>query len=78
MSHAVTMSSKNQIVIPSEAREKLHLSSGAQLLVLCREDRIVLIPKPSDFVDRLHGLHKDIWSNTDPLAYLEAERESWQ
>lgn len=78
MPQAVTMSSKNQIVIPSEAREKLHLSGGAQLLVLCKEDRIVLIPKPSDFTDKLKGLHKDVWTTPAAQDYLQKEREGWQ
>jgi len=77
MPHTVTISSKHQIVIPSEAREKLHLGSGNKLLVLCKDDRIVLIPKPTDFVERMKGLHKDIWSDTDVRTYLQTERDSW-
>lgn len=77
MLNTVTMSSKNQIVIPSEAREKLKLSGGTQLLVLCKDDRIVLVPKPADFVERLKGLHKEVWTGSDATAYLNTERESW-
>jgi AbrB family looped-hinge helix DNA binding protein len=74
---SVTMSSKNQIVVPSEAREKLHLHAGVQLLVLCKDDRIVLIPKPDDFVERMKGLHRDVWQGTDAMEYLRQERENW-
>lgn len=77
MALSVTMSSKNQIVVPSEAREKLHLNVGAQLLVLCKDDRVVLIPKPDDFVERLKGLHQDLWQGTDVAEYIRTERESW-
>jgi len=77
MALSVTMSSKNQIVVPSEAREKLHLNAGAQLLVLCKDDRIVLIPKPDDFVERLKGLHGGMWQGTDVSEYIRTERESW-
>ena len=74
---AVTMSSKNQIVVPSEARQKLHLNAGSQLLVLCKDDRIVLLPKPDDFAGRMRGLHQDIWRSVKCDDYLRGERESW-
>ena len=77
MPSVVTMSSKNQIVVPSEARQKLHLNAGSQLLVLCKENRIVLIPKPDDFAERLRGLHQDVWRTVNPEEYLNSERESW-
>jgi AbrB family looped-hinge helix DNA binding protein len=76
MQTAVTMSSKNQIVVPREAREKLKLHPGSRFLVLCKEDRIVLIPRPDDFVKQMAGLHKDSWVSADD--YLEGERENWE
>ncbi len=78
MSLAVTMSRKNQIVVPREAREKLHLKAGEQFLVLCKEDRIVLIPKPRSFVEKMAGLHKEVWKGTDTKGDLNEQRESWQ
>lgn len=78
MQTAVTMSSKNQIVVPREAREKLNLHPGSQFLVLCKEDRIVLIPRPDDFVKRMAGLHKDVWKQIKADDYLEKERENWK
>ena len=47
MATTVTLSSKNQIVVPREAREKLHIGPGDELLVLAKEDRAVLISRPS-------------------------------
>jgi len=76
MQIAVTMSSKNQIVVPREAREKLNLRPGSRFLVLCKEDRLVLIPRPDDFVKQMAGLHKDAWGGA--ADYLEVERESWE
>lgn len=76
MQTAVTMSSKNQIVVPREAREKLNLHPGSQFLVLCKEDRIVLVPKPDDFVGRMAGLHRATWAGADD--YLKREREGWE
>ena len=74
----VTLSRKHQIVIPREARERLSLKPGQALLVLCKEDRIVLIPKPRDFVEKLAGLHREIWEGVDAEEYLTRERESWE
>ncbi len=39
---------------------------------------IVLIPRPQDFVSRMAGLHKDVWTEVDTDSYLEEERDSWQ
>ena len=78
MATKVTLSSKNQIVVPKEAREKLNIGPGQEMLVLVKENRIVLIPRPQDFVDRMAGLHKDVWTEVDTDSYLEEERDSWQ
>ncbi len=78
MTTKVTLSSKNQIVVPKEAREKLNIGPGQEMLVLVKENRIVLIPRPQDFVDRMAGLHKDVWTEVDTDSYLEEERDNWQ
>ena len=78
MQTAVTMSRKNQIVVPREAREKLHLEPGQQLLVLSKEDRIVLIPRPKNFTGRMAGLHKEVWQGIDTDDYIAAERDGWR
>ena len=75
MSTTVTLSSKYQIVIPQEAREALGLSAGDELLVLCKPDRVVIVPKPKKFAKRMAGLHRDVWQGAD--AYLRTEREDW-
>jgi AbrB family looped-hinge helix DNA binding protein len=74
----VTLSSKNQIVVPKAARERLKIGPGQQLLVLVRDDRIVLIPCPKDFVAWMEGLHGDVWADVDTDSYLEEERDSWK
>lgn len=75
MNAKVTLSSKNQVVIPRAAREALGLSAGDELLVLCKPDRVVMIPKPANFTRRLARLHGEVWSGA--AAYLEDEREAW-
>ena len=73
----VTLSSKHQIVVPREARDKLKIGPGEELLALCKEDRLVLIPKPRDYVRRTAGLHKEIWQGGGAASYLADERGSW-
>ena len=43
MKSVVTLSSKYQVVIPRAAREAMSLSAGDELLVLCKQDRVVLM-----------------------------------
>lgn len=75
MKATVTLSSKYQIVIPQAAREALSLKAGDELLVLCKHDRVVIVPKPKKFTRRTAGLHREVWQGAD--AYLQEERKSW-
>ncbi len=75
MSTTVTLSSKYQVVIPQLAREALALSVGDELLVLCKSDRVVMIPKPKNFTRRTTGLHREVWQGAK--AYLQGERKDW-
>ena len=46
--------------------------------MLCKEDRIVLIPKPKSFTEKLSGLHKEVWQEIETDDYLDAERDGWR
>jgi len=70
----VKLSSKNQIVIPGDARRKLALKPGDRLKVLVRGDSICLVKEPDNYVKKLYGSGKNIYDDN----YLVAERESWQ
>lgn len=67
MSASVKMSSKNQIVVPREAREALGLRPGDRLLVTVAGEVIHMRREPSDVVARLEGLlagpggGRDLW-----------------
>ncbi len=57
MSTSVKMSSKNQIVVPSEARKALGLKPGERLLVTLRDDDVIEMRKAAaDPAARLEGL----------------------
>jgi len=70
----VTVSSKNQIVIPLEARKALGLKAGDKLLVIARGDKVIVLQKPRDYPAAIRGLAGDRY----PGGYLSRERRSWE
>ncbi len=68
-----TLSSKNQIVIPREARDALRVKAGDKLLVVVRDGMVYLMPKPKSFAKAIRGLAR----GTYPDDYLQKERDSW-
>lgn len=67
MAESVKMSSKNQIVVPKEAREALGLRPGDRLVVSVRDDDVLEMERqPRDLAGRLEGLFggaggTDLW-----------------
>lgn len=68
-----TLSSKNQIVIPREAREALGVEAGDKLLIVVRGSRVIVLQKPALPHSAIRGLAK----RTYPKGYLKKERRSW-
>lgn len=67
-----TLSSKNQIVIPREAREALDIKPGDKLLVTVMGSKVLVLEKPKSY-------HKAILGRgAYPKDYLKKERESWR
>ncbi|HLX84628.1 MAG TPA: AbrB/MazE/SpoVT family DNA-binding domain-containing protein [Terriglobales bacterium] len=69
-----TISSKNQIVIPREAREALGLKPGDKLLVVVSSDKVLVLQKPESYRVALRGIARGIY----PKDYLKKERQSWK
>ena len=67
------LSSKNQIVIPKEARQAMGVKGGDELLVVVKDDLTIVMPKPKRYARMLQGLAK----GTYPSGYLKRERRSW-
>ena len=67
------LSSKNQIVIPKEARKAMRVKSGDELLVVVKGDVTVVMPAPREYGKALRGLGKGIY----PPGYLKRERKLW-
>ncbi len=68
-----TLSTKNQIVIPREAREALRMKPGDRLLVVVRGDRVIVLQKPRSYEAAIRGMAGGVY----PRGYLRKERESW-
>ena len=68
------LSSKNQIVIPREAREALGVKPGDKILVVVRGERVLALQKPKSHHAAIRGLAR----NRYPKDYLQKERESWE
>ncbi|HLZ40388.1 MAG TPA: AbrB/MazE/SpoVT family DNA-binding domain-containing protein [Candidatus Sulfotelmatobacter sp.] len=69
-----TLSSKNQIVIPREAREALQLKPGDKLLVRVLSGKIVILEKPKSYSKAIRGLVRQRYEK----EYVRKERESWE
>ncbi len=67
------LSSKNQIVIPKEARQAMGVKGGDELLVVVKDDLTIVMPNPKRYVKAVQGLAKGIY----PSDYLKRERRSW-
>ena len=68
-----TLSAKNQIVIPREAREALQVKPGDKLVVVVRGDRVIVLQKPKSHHAAIRGAARGVY----PHGYLEKERQSW-
>lgn len=69
----VRLSSKNQIVIPREAREAMQLRGKDELLVIVKGGVTVIMPKPERYSAALSGSAKRSY----PKDYIRKERKSW-
>jgi len=69
----VTLSTKNQIVIPREAREALQVKPGDKLVVVVRGESVIVLQKPKSYHAAIRGAAR----NKYPAGYLRKERGSW-
>ena len=78
MKNMVKVSSKYQIVIPREAREKLDLKAGDKLIIKANNEKIIIYPQPKNYAKYSLGLGKEIWQGIDATEYVKRERETWK
>ena len=67
------LSSKNQIVIPREAREALDLKPGDKVIVIVRAGNVLVLQKPKSYRAAIRGIGRGVY----PKNYLRKERASW-
>ena len=67
------LSSKNQIVIPKEARRAMNVKGGDDLVVVVKRDVTIVMAKPRKYARVLRGLGRQVY----PRGYLVRERRSW-
>jgi AbrB family looped-hinge helix DNA binding protein len=68
-----TLSAKNQIVIPREARKALGLKPGDKVLVVVRSGRLLVLKRPKSYHAAIRALARGKY----PEDYLQKERQSW-
>ncbi len=68
-----TLSSKNQIVVPSEVRKKLGLKPGDKLVVTTALDKMIVFEKPKSWSAAIRDLPRTNY----PPDYLKKERDDW-
>ena len=73
------LSSKYQIVIPKEIREKLKLKSGTDISVFSvDETHAIIMKRPKDYVAAMEGLGKEVWQALGGAdKYIKEQRASW-
>jgi AbrB family looped-hinge helix DNA binding protein len=69
-----TLSAKNQIVIPREARKALQLKPGDKILVVVHRDRVLVLQKPKSYRTAIRGMAAGLY----PKDYLKKERADWR
>ncbi len=72
----VTLSSRGQVSIPAEIRRELDLEEGAKLLVLSKDDNILLKKVDESFVERsLAEVLEPMWQEAAAAGLDEGDAE---
>jgi AbrB family looped-hinge helix DNA binding protein len=69
----IRLSSKNQIVLPREARDAMGLKGRDELQVVVKGNLTIIMPKPKGYCAALSGLGKGIYGRN----YLKKERAAY-
>lgn len=68
-----TLSSKNQTVIPREARQALGVKPGDKLLIAVHRDRVIILQKPKSYHLAIRGVAHGVY----PADHVRKERKTW-
>jgi AbrB family looped-hinge helix DNA binding protein len=75
-----TISSKNQITLPAQLLRELGLGAGDRLAIRREGNRLILRPRPKDWVDYYGGSLRGLYgeSKEEMDAYVTELRGEWQ
>lgn len=71
------ISTKGQLTIPKEFREKLNLQSGDDVILYLKDDGIVVKPKVSH-LGMLRGLLSEDINIKKANEFIQSERKKWR
>jgi AbrB family looped-hinge helix DNA binding protein len=73
-----TVTSKGQITIPKEIRDRLDLHSGSEVTFLLGDHEARLIPKTEAPLERLRSLREDIQFTAEEVETMKSEsQDAW-
>ncbi len=75
-----TISSKNQITLPAQLLREMGLGAGDRLAIRREGNRLVLRPRPKDWVDYYGGSLRGLYGETkeEKDAYVDDLRSEWE
>lgn len=71
----ITVSSKGQVVIPQEIREKMKIREGQRVKIEEVDGTIIIVPVPKDPVRALKGITKETKGSTEIVRTI---RKGWK
>ncbi len=75
----VRVGKRAQVVIPADVRRRLGIREGDRLhLQVDERGRIVLERIAEDPIERLRTVGRELFPETDPVAYQRALRDEWE
>lgn len=78
MTTKVKVSSKNQIVVPHQIREKYRIVPGQKLLVEADEHGIYLMPEPENWVEYMEKAGQKDWQKSGGgEKVIKSLRKEW-
>ena len=75
--HRTRVSTKGQITIPKDFRDKLNVKVGDKVTLIMTDDSIVVKPEVAR-MRTLRGLLKDEIDITKATNFIDAERKKWR
>jgi AbrB family looped-hinge helix DNA binding protein len=75
-----TISSKNQITLPAQLLREMGLGAGDRLAIRREGNRLVLRPRPKDWVEYYGGSLRGLYGKTkeEVDAYVDGLRSEWE